>query len=625
MSLSDFIDCGGRSKLGMKLTYAQHSSAGPVRPNNEDWVGFWEPEDPEEFRTRGAVAALADGVGGHGDGEIASRLAVEVAIRRFLEIEPELPPRQTLAKVFTTANIAVYDRSMFRHSKGRMATTLTISLFRGDEVTIGHVGDGRVYLVGGGQIEQVTSDHNYAAAQIKLGVLTGQEAAVSEMRCVLTRCVGKEMMVQPDFYSRPIRAGSYLIQCSDGLYIHVSEQEIQDTVSRATPAQACRQLVEMAEQRGTDDNLSIQVIAIEEVPELVHFRGATRYKEPPARGDSEIGQVLDDRFELTDVLSRSGMASIFKGIDRQTGSVVAIKVPFMQFESDPAFFTRFQREEEIGKLLNHPFIMHIVPVDGGKSRPYMVMEYLDGQTLRQYMRSKGRVSPDEALQIASRICDALSHMHEKGIVHRDLKPENVMLCRDGSLRIMDFGIAKAAAMRRLTFAGFSPSMGTPDYMAPEQVKGKRGDERTDIYALGAILYEMVTGSAPFEGANPYLIMNARLVGDPIAPRIRNLHVPPGVEEIILHAMDRDPRDRYQTAGEMKADLDHPEQVPLTGRHERLRPHSHWQARWRRLRTALLMLLVPVIVFGFLFWAFYRLPPQPAPARPHTPPLYRTTK
>jgi serine/threonine protein kinase len=216
-------------------------------------------------------------------------------------------------------------------------------------------------------------------------------------------------------------------------------------------------------------------------------------------------------------------------------------------------------------------------------------------------------------------------MHEKGIVHRDLKPENVMLCRDGSLRIMDFGIAKAAAMRRLTFAGFSPSMGTPDYMAPEQVKGKRGDERTDIYALGAILYEMVTGTAPFEGANPYLIMNARLVGDAIAPRIRNSHIPPEVEEIILHAMERDPRDRYQTAAEMKADLDHPEKVSLTGRHERLRPHSHWQARWRRFRMGLLMLLVPVIVFGFLFWAFYRLPPQPVPGQPHGPPLYRTTK
>ena len=123
----------------------------------------------------------------------------------------------------------------------------------------------------------------------------------------------------------------------------------------------------------------------------------------------------------------------------------------------------------------------------------------------------------DALKITSRLCDALDHMHKKKIIHRDLKPENVMICNDGTLRIMDFGIAKAAGMRRLTFGGFSPVMGTPDYMAPEQVKGKRGDERTDIYSLGAILYEMVTGGGPVRGANPYIIMNSRLTGDPVAP------------------------------------------------------------------------------------------------------------
>src|SRR5947209_17998503 len=135
------------------------------------------------------------------------------------------------------------------------------------------------------------------------------------------------------------------------------------------------------------------------------------------------------------------------------------------------------------------------------------MEYLEGQTLRQLMRGVRPLPVDDALRIAGRVCEALDYMHKHDVVHRDLKPENIMLCNDGSLRIMDFGIAKAAGMRRLTFTGFSQAMGTPDYMAPEQVKGKRGDARTDIYSLGAMLYEMVTGSAPFEGANPYLIVH----------------------------------------------------------------------------------------------------------------------
>ena len=160
-------------------------------------------------------------------------------------------------------------------------------------------------------------------------------------------------------------------------------------------------------------------------------------------------------------------------------------------------------------------------------------------------------------------------MHKKNVIHRDLKPENVMLCNDGSLRIMDFGIAKAAGLRRLTFTGFSPVMGTPDYMAPEQVKGKRGDERTDIYSLGAMLYEMVTGAVPFEGANPYIIMNSRLTGDPPAPRKVHSDIPPQVEEIILHAMERNPAERYPSAAAMKAELDDPEKVELTGRCDRL--------------------------------------------------------
>ena len=255
----------------------------------------------------------------------------------------------------------------------------------------------------------------------------------------------------------------------------------------------------------------------------------------------------------------------------------------MQFESDPGFFDRFEREELIGKSLNHAGILHVASVEN-KSRPYMVMEFLEGQTLRQRL-TDGRMNLAEAVGIAIKISDALDYMHSFNVVHRDLKPENVMLCADGSIRVMDFGIAKVAGLRRLTFSGFSPAMGTPDYMAPEQVKGKRGDERTDIYSLGAMLYEMSTGSPPFEGTSPYMIMNARLAGDPKAPRKLNPEIPPQLEEIILHAMERDPKDRYPKAAEMKAELEAPEKVQLTGRCDRLQSASPWKARLHTARIA----------------------------------------
>ena len=229
----------------------------------------------------------------------------------------------------------------------------------------------------------------------------------------------------------------------------------------------------------------------------------------------EVGQVLDERFHITELVSRSGMASIFKATgpaDRRDrghqDALHAVRERSGLFQ--PLSAGRGDRQDA-----RHPYICAIMPVEE-KSRPYIVMEFLRGQTLRQVLRSVERMPVADALNIASRICEALEYLHGQNVIHRDLKPENIMLCDDGSIRLMDFGIAKAAGLRRLTFSGFSASLGTPDYMAPEQVKGKRGDARTDIYSLGAMLYEMVTGALPFEGTNPYAIMHARLAGDPVA-------------------------------------------------------------------------------------------------------------
>jgi serine/threonine-protein kinase len=161
---------------------------------------------------------------------------------------------------------------------------------------------------------------------------------------------------------------------------------------------------------------------------------------------------------------------------------------------------------------------------------------------------------------------------------------------------MDFGIAKATEMRRLTFAGLSPAMGTPDYMAPEQVKGRRGDERTDIYSLGAMLYEMTTGRVPFEGPNPFIVMNSRIAGDPVAPRKRNPQISEQLEEIILHAMEREPAKRYQTAADMKAELDDPDSVRVTGRSHRLRSPKMWKTRWQGVRLIVISAIIPVAAF-----------------------------
>jgi serine/threonine-protein kinase len=296
------------------------------------------------------------------------------------------------------------------------------------------------------------------------------------------------------------------------------------------------------------------------------------------------------------------MATIFKATDQKTGQTVAVKVPLMQYESDPGFFSRFQREEEIMGRLDHPYILKFIPVEEEqRSRPYIVTEYLRGYTLSHLLNSVSPMPEKDAVKLAGRVCEALVYMHGHGIVHRDLKPQNIMLCNDGTIRIMDFGIAKYKEGRRITFTGFTPAVGTPDYMAPEQVKGKRGDERTDIYSLGAILYEMVVGVPPFqmENENLLVIMNARITGDPEAPRKRNPKLSPQVEEIILHAMERDPKNRYQSAAAMKAELDNPAAVQLTGRCDRLQAPTWSKRGWKKVLWIVLAVSVPLAILILL--------------------------
>ena len=592
-----------RRGVRVKLTYAELSSVGPVRSHNEDFLQFWESEDENEKKARGAIALLADGVGGHGEGEIASHLAIETAFRTFREASPVTTDNQLLWRMFNAANLAVYDAGMQRGRSDRMATTLTVSLFRRNEVAIGHVGDSRSYLVRQGQIRQLTSDHTYVAMQLKLSLISKEEAMASELRTVLTRSIGQHPTIQVDYSRSVLRSRDVLIQCTDGLHGCLTESELRECVSRLPPIEACEYLVRLAEKRGSEDNTSVQIVRVDNVQRVGYYRGSVAYYAPlptPVTNELQVGQVLDERFEIIDVISRSGMSSVFKATDLKTGRPVALKVPLASLESDPAFFSRFEREAEIGLSLDHPGILKIIPVDEKeKSRPYLVMEYLEGQTLDQLLQHVKPLPVDDALRIVSRLGDAIGYLHRHNVVHRDLKPQNIMMCNDGSLRIMDFGIAKAAASRRLTFGGFSPTLGTPDYMAPEQVKGQRGDERTDIYSLGAILYEMVTGRVPFEGQNAYAVMNARLAGDPVAPRAHNPTIPPEVEEIVLHAMARTPADRYPSAAAMKAEVDRPAGVEVTGRAMRLRVPAQWRSRWRIARIALLMIVVPIALF-FLF-------------------------
>lgn len=312
----------------------------------------------------------------------------------------------------------------------------------------------------------------------------------------------------------------------------------------------------------------------------------------------EAGDTLD-HYRLDATVARSGMATLFKATDLRDGRLVAIKVPHPEMEADPVLVERFRREQEIGQELDHPGV--VKTYDGEeRSRLYMVIEWMEGRLLRTILNQERKLPIDRATHFALQILDALDTMHKHGVVHRDLKPENIMVDAEDRIKLIDFGIAMKEDARRITFVDMTATLGTPDYISPEQVKGQRGDQRSDIYSLGIMFYEMLTGEPPYTGPNPLAVMNERLLHDPEPARSRRREISPELNEILNRALVREPRQRYQTAGEMAWELEHQEQVGVDDTSER-RPALRGMKlpNARRLLLYAGLALVPIVIFALM--------------------------
>ncbi|HZA80836.1 MAG TPA: Stk1 family PASTA domain-containing Ser/Thr kinase, partial [Actinomycetes bacterium] len=264
-------------------------------------------------------------------------------------------------------------------------------------------------------------------------------------------------------------------------------------------------------------------------------------------------QVLLDRYEVGRLLGAGGMAEVFEGRDRLLARRVAIKVLQAQFARDPSFLIRFKREAQAAASLSHPNIVAVYDTGSEDGTHFIVMEYVDGRTLKDVIRAEGPLYPDRAAEITGDVCNALAAAHARGLIHRDIKPANVMLTPDGKVKVMDFGIARATTSETITQT--AAVVGTAQYISPEQAQGQTVDYRSDLYSLGCCLYEMLTGTVPFTGATPVAIAYRHVREDPTPPRQLNQDVPAPLEAICLKAMAKLPDNRYQTAAEFDADLE----------------------------------------------------------------------
>lgn len=269
-----------------------------------------------------------------------------------------------------------------------------------------------------------------------------------------------------------------------------------------------------------------------------------------------------DHYEIIRMLGHGGMNKVYLALDVQNQQEVVLKFPNDDMIGDIATFERYKREAEIGSRLHNPGVQLLLNNEEKRSEDYLVMEYIQGRTLRQVLdaAAPALLPLDKTLHIITQLCETLAYCHEHGVFHRDIKPENVMLQEDDSIKIIDFGIALLEGARRVTWRGLSGTVGTPDYMAPEQLQGGRGFAAADIYAVGVMFYEMLCGRVPFEGENIFAVMNQHVTQDPPSILQFNPHLSSPLATVVMHAIRRDPEKRYHSMREVLHDLTHLENV-----------------------------------------------------------------
>lgn len=268
--------------------------------------------------------------------------------------------------------------------------------------------------------------------------------------------------------------------------------------------------------------------------------------------DKFVGKRLDGRYEIKEIIGVGGMAVVYKAFDNQENRVVAVKILKEEFISNEEFVRRFKNESKAIAMLSHPNIVKVYDVSFGDLIQYIVMEYIDGITLKEYIEREGSLRWKDAVHFTIQILKGLQHAHDKGIVHRDVKPQNIMVLPDGTIKVTDFGIARFARSEQRTIT--DKAIGSVHYISPEQARGERTDEKTDIYSVGVILYEMLTGRLPFQAESAVSVAIMQLQREPQLPTEINGSIPLGLEQITMHAMQKNPERRYQSASEMLCDL-----------------------------------------------------------------------
>ncbi len=533
-----FVPPSKTKPVPLQLSVGYLSAAGP-RERNEDFCGYVEPQGAQ-LRDKGLLVALADGV----SGGTAGREAAEYSVRGLLADYYATPDTWTVShaldKVLVAINRWLNAQTADSRDMGGMACTLSAVVFRGSRYYTAHVGDSRIYRLRGDQLVQLTADHVWARPN---------------MHHVLTRAMGLDRHVAIDFGEGELKSGDVFVLVSDGVWEPLGEMLLSKTLRLYRNEQLIAQeLVNLAYKRGGLDNASAMVVRIDAVPDHNLRDHLSAERHLPVLPRMKQGARLDG-FEVVSLLHESRMSLLYQVRSLADGRLWVLKTvpPGVRNDSDQANY--LLQEEWLAKRVLAHYFPQIYPFAAGqRSALYYVMSWHDGATLQEHLDSGRYFSVTEAVQIGIRLLKGLSALHRLNILHRDIKPDNLHLDMDNKLHILDFGVAASDGLHDL-----ADGAGTPSFMAPELIAGQLASVQTELYACGVTLYYLLTLHYPYGEIEPF---QRSRYGEPVPPTRYRPEIPHWLENILLKAVAREPRNRFETVEEMLLALEQGESNPL---------------------------------------------------------------
>jgi serine/threonine protein phosphatase PrpC/predicted Ser/Thr protein kinase len=563
----------------LSVSVGQYSDKGR-KPVNQDFYGWRVPDEPL-LGSKGIAVALADGIGSSEVSQVAAEFAVMGFLDDYYCTSETWSVQRSVERVLGATNSWLHSRtrnSPYRYDKDRgYVCTLSALVLKSTTAHVFHIGDTRVYRLSGHSLEQLTQDHR---------------VRVSADESYLSRAVGFNPQIEIDYRSLEIARGDVFVLASDGVYEHVDGRFVAAALRAAhgSPDEAARAIVAEAYRRGSADNLTVQIVVVEDIPE----HGVSEVQQQLAR--LAPAPLLEARAEIDGYrvlreIHASARSHIYLAQELKTEALVALKTPATDLQGDRDHLERFLMEEWIARRLNSPHVLKPVPRTRERRFLHVAMEYIEGQTLAQWMTDHPRPELEKVRGIVEQIARGLQAFHRMEMLHQDLRPQNIMLDGTGTVKIIDFGSARVAGVSELAAPlERSSILGTLQYTAPEYFVGDAGTERSDLYSLGVIAYQMLSGRLPY-GAEAARV-RTRKAQRALQYASLSDEIPPWIDAALRKAVHPDPLQRYEVLSEFVHDLRHPNAAllrptPLVERN----PTLFWKGVSAILGLALLLVLL----------------------------------